>query len=398
MAGYFEKVLTDSWENVYEDSYQVSSENFPDLEGPPWAVSKFRLRGGKQDGVDLVTIDNGYMTVTVVPTRGMGILEAFIDDVTLGWDSPVKEVVHPAYVNEEARGGLGWLEGFGELMCRCGLSYHGAAGEDVIRDKTGAQTRITLPLHGTIANTPASRLVVRIELEPPYRLSVAGEVYDTQMFGSSYRLASTVSTVPGSDQFTVSDVIENLGGTSSELELLYHCNYGPPILGEGSRLLAPVQFACPRDERAKEGMANWQSYGPPELGFVEQCYFLRMHGDEQGRTVVALADPEEKLAATIRYSVEQLPAFTIWKNTAAEADGYVTGLEPGTDYPNPRVFERSKGRVIGLPGGSTYEAELTFGLVTGADEMARLKDEISSLAEGKGTEVSEDPDPEYCPT
>jgi hypothetical protein len=122
-----------------------------------------------------------------------------------------------------------------------------------------------------------------------------------------------------------------------------------------------------------------------------------MHGDAEGRTLVALVDPDEKLAASIRYSVEQLPAFTIWRNTAAEADGYVTGLEPGTDYPNSRAFERQKGRVVGLPPRGVYEAQLTFGLVAGADGVAGLRREVASLAEGKESRVSEGPDPDYCP-
>ena len=75
-------------------------------------------------------------------------------------------------------------------------------------------------------------------------------------------------------------------------------------------------------------MANWDSFGAPEAGFVEQCYFLRMHTDDEGRTLAALVDPEGTAAVSIRYSAEHLPAFTIWRNTAAEADGYVVGLEP----------------------------------------------------------------------
>ncbi|MCK4283312.1 MAG: aldose 1-epimerase family protein [Candidatus Brocadiae bacterium] len=397
MPGCFQEVLTDVTENVYRDCYQLSSDNFPGMECPSWCVRKFTLKGGKQHGVDVVSIDNGHMTVVVVPTRGMNIQEAHTADLRLGWNSPVKGMVHPAYVDEEARGGLGWIEGFTELMCRCGLAFHGAPGEDFVSDNTGAQTSVMLPLHGTISNTPATRVVVRVDLGPPHALSVLGEVVDSRMFGPSYRLVSTVSTVPGSAEFTVSDRMENVGGSSSELELLYHCNYGPPLLGEGSRLLAPVQFICPRDARAKQDMATWNSYGPPEPGFVEQCYFLRMHSDRQGRTVVALADPQGDCAATIRYSVNELPAFTIWRNTAAQEDGYVTGLEPATDYPNARSFERSKGRVIELPSTGAYEVSLTFGLVVGGDQVARLRGEISSLTEGKETTVCEDPDSDYCP-
>jgi hypothetical protein len=267
-----------------------------------------------------------------------------------------------------------------------------------VRTNTGAEQRIMLPLHGTIANAPATHVSVRVGLRPPYELAVIGQVRDTAMFGPSLELRSTVSTLPGSREFAVSDVVENVGGTPAELELLYHCNYGPPLLGEGSRLLAPVRFVCPWNKRAAEGMPDWNAYGPPEPGFIEQCYCLRLHGDQDGRSLVALLSPDERLAATIRYSIAQLPAFTIWKNTAAEQDGYVTGLEPGTDYPNPRAFERKHGRVITLPAGGTHEARLAFGLVVGADEVAQLRSEVAALGEGKECVVHKEPDAGYCPT
>ena len=38
--------------------------------------------------------------------------------------------------------------------------------------------------------------------------------------------------------------------------------------------------------------------------------------------------------------------------------GYVTGLEPGTDYPNAKSFERDKGRVVKMAAGETYGATL----------------------------------------
>jgi Domain of unknown function (DUF4432) len=397
MADYFEQVLTDGWRNTHLEQYRLTSENFPGYVGPAWKIKRMTLVGGKQHGVDLIAIHNGHMQVVVVPTRGMSVLEASTEDLRLGWDSPVRQVVHPMYMDVESLGGIGFLRGFNELVCRCGLSSHGAPSPDAVRNNNGDMVEVTLPLHGTICNTPAVRVVVRVQLKPPYELSVMGEVCDTQMFGAAWRLLTTVSTVPGSNEFTVSDTIENMCDTPSEMELLYHCNYGPPMLGEGAQFVAPVKFCCPRDAGAATGMDRWELYGAPEPGRTEQCYLLRMHGDAQNRTVTALIAADEKHATSIRYSLDQLPAFTLWKNTAGEADGYVTGLEPGTDYPNPRAFEREKGRVLSLPPGGIYEAELTYAIVNGADAVAELKGEIAALAERKDRTISSTPDPEYSP-
>ncbi len=397
MAERFEKVLIDAFANVYEEQYRISSENFVHSEGPSWEIRKFTLKGGKQHGVDLVEIDNGHMTVAVVPTRGMAILEASTEDVSLSWSSPVRQVVHPAYVDEESRGMLGWLEGFNEFVCRCGLAFNGGPGDDEVATNTGDRRTVSLPLHGTVANTPAARLAVTVRLKPPSEIGVVGEVYDTQMYGSSFRLISSVLTVPGAAEFRVEDTVQNLSGLPQEVELLYHCNYGPPLLGEAATFLAPAAFVCPRDGRAAEGIASWDAYGAPQVGFTEQCYFLRNHADEKGWTMVALVDPERKLAGTIRYSVRDLPAFTLWKDTAAEEDGYVTGLEPGTDYPNSRRFEREKGRVVTVPPGGELKTALRFGLVAGTRAVARVTSDIAALSDGKPCAVQERPDPEYCP-
>lgn len=397
MADYLERVLTDGWESIWLDSYEITSDNLLGYEGPDWRIRKFSLKGGKQHGVDLVEIDNGLMTVVVLPTRGMGILEAYTDEASLGWNSPVREVVHPSYIQAEARGGLGWLGGFNEFVCRCGLNYNGAPGEDVIRTNTGAEKTSILPLHGSIANTPAMRVCVRVQLREPYELAVIGEVRDAAMFGPAFDMLSTISTIPGTRTFTVSDSIANASAMPAELELLYHCNYGPPLLGQGAQLLAPVEFVTPRDARAQEDLDTWNVYGPPEAGFSEQCYFLRMHADADGRTVVGLANPDRSVVATIRYDVAALPAFTIWRNSAAEADGYVTGLEPGTDYPNNRMFEREQGRVVELPPEGSYDVSVEFGLLEGRQEVNRLQEEVSVLMEGRATTIREAPDPTYSP-
>jgi len=397
MAGALEKLLMDAATNHYVESWQISSADLPAFKGPRWVITKFVLRGGKQHGVDVVELDNGEMVITIVPTRGMNILEARCGETVLGWRSPVREVVHPAYVQAESRGGLGWLEGFNELMCRCGLECTGLPGQDAIVDNQGNQTVVTLPLHGRISNCPASRLWVRVETQRPYRLTVGGEVPETRFFGPSYVLRTAVSTVPGSREFTIADEVQNLCATPREMELLYHCNYGPPLLGKGARLVAPVRKLSARDRVALRNIRSWDSFGAPRAGFVEQCYFMTLHSDRRGRTAVALVGPQGDLAASIRFSVRQLPAFTLWKNTAAEEDGYVTGLEPGTDYPNNRHFERERGRVVRLDAGGVYRAGITLGLVRGKSAVGELCDEIQALARGKPVEICRSVDPEMSP-
>ena len=97
-------------------------------------------------------------------------------------------------------------------------------------------------------------------------------------------------------------------------------------------------------------MSNWNRYGPPQSGYVEQVYFLDLAADAEGQTEALLQNADGSRGASLQFSLKQLPYMTLWKNTSAEADGYVTGLEPATNYPNLRSTERKFGRVPLLEG------------------------------------------------
>ena len=88
-------VLTSAEHNIDVGDWQIGARETGIAPDAKWSVRRERLHGGKQDDVDLIVIDNGRMTITLVPTRGMGILRVVSGDMRLGWDSPVHEVVHP---------------------------------------------------------------------------------------------------------------------------------------------------------------------------------------------------------------------------------------------------------------------------------------------------------------
>jgi hypothetical protein len=109
---------------------------------------------------------------------------------------------------------------------------------------------------------------------------------------------------------------------------------------------------------------------------------------------VQLNAPDEELAFVVHFDTKTLPYFTQWKNTGAEADGYVTGLEPGTGFPNPRSFEEQQGRVVELGPGETREFNLKLEGVTDAVRVQRIENEISDLSLGR-TELQEF-DADWC--
>ena len=157
--------------------------------GTTISVTKSVLHGGKQEGVDVISLDNGQMTVVIVPTRGMSILGATMGKVRLGWDSPIREVVHPSMINLHDRDGLGWLDGFNEWLVRCGLEFAGHPGTDTFRDNTGKLAEQNLTLHGKIGNIPASEVMFWVDKDPPYAMHLKGQVNERSFYGAALQLA-----------------------------------------------------------------------------------------------------------------------------------------------------------------------------------------------------------------
>ena len=387
----FQQTLTDTATNVRVDAWETNRRALTPKCPADWSVRKFTLHGGKQEGVDVIEVDNGTLRFAVCPTRGMGILWVKRGDVRLGWDSPVKETVHPRHVNLQSRGGLGWLEGFNEWMCRCGLESNGHPGTDKFINNVGDEAEMELTLHGKIANIPASKVEVLIDPAPPHRITVRGRVDERMFYGPKLELHAEVSTVPGSNTITISDRIVNRGGAPQEFQVLYHSNYGPPLLGEGSTVVAPAKQVTPFNDHAAKSVYDYAVYAAPTDNFIEQVYCLRVHAGENDRTTVMLRNKAGDRAASMSYSVKELPYLTVWKNTNSLGEGYVTGIEPGTNYPYNRRLERLAGRVPKLAPGAEWKASFDVSIHLGADEVGKVAERIAAIQAGRKPRIDADP-------
>ncbi len=387
----FHQTLTSVSRNIHLDNWQVSHSDFNDKFSAPWSVRKYTLHGGKQEGVDVIVVDNGRLSFAVVPTRGMNVLKVEMGDIRLGWDSPVKEVVHPQFVNLQSRGGLGWLEGFNEWMARCGLEWAGHPGKDKFINNTGDEAEMDLTLHGKIGNIPASEVEVVIERSAPYRIRIRGRVDERMFYGPKLELWTEISTEPGSNSFRVEDEVRNYGAYDQEFQIIYHANYGPPLLGAGSRFVVAAKEVRPFNAHAAKSLNQFAEYAAPAKGFIEQVYGVIPFADENNRATVMLRNAAGDRGVTMSYLVDQLPYFTLWKNTTAIEEGYVTGLEPGTGFPANRSIERKAGRVPKLKPNETRKFAIDFAILSGKEQVNREAAAIAGLQSSRQTQFNPQP-------
>ncbi len=350
-----EFTLIDAKAGVDVGNWKVSSQSLGIKSKAKFSIEKKRLHGGKQEGVDVLLINNGVMQMTLVPTRGMGIYQVKSGDLRLGWDSPVKEIVNPAFINLERMNGLGWLDGFNEMMVRCGYEWTGHPGVD--DDGT------LLSLHGRAQNTPASVVKVTIDEKAPYAIHIRGEV-DERTFKKTELVTWTgITVVPGENHFDVHDELTNLADYEHEYQIIYHSNFGTPILEEGAVITAAAKEISPFNDYAKGGLKDWQTYMKPTKGFDEMVFNLVPKADAAGNSLAVLHNKAGDKGVAVGYNVQQLPVLTIWKNTDTLKQGYVTGIEPGTSYAYNRKYQRALGLVPKIQPGETKRFDLTYTLL-----------------------------------
>ena len=343
---------------------------------PTLGIRTERLRGGWQHGVKLLHVHNGRLTAALCPTRGMGIIGACCDGVRLGWDSPVREIVHPRHVDLTRNGGTGWLDGFNEFIVRCGLQNIGRPGWD--DGPAGDKTFLTL--HGRIANQPARAVKVRRFGEGANRrLFVSGRVQEPTATGGRLELTTEFSCRAGARAFTLRDTILNPGSKPEEFSVLYHVNLGVPLLGRGARFLAPISSAAPINPTASRRMRALADYDNPRTGRPEEVFALRLLGDRNAKTVVALVDPTGTRAVSLAFSLRELSCMTLWKQLGGPGERYVTGLEPGTNYPQHRSLERRQGRMRTLAPGNAHRIRIDCRVHLGASAIRRLQRRIAAL-------------------
>ena len=384
--------LIDQSSGLQKEPYlQIRDKDLPGLGKA--GVTKRTWSGGLSDGVVGVELNNGKISLQVLPTRGMGIHDVTLSGdselATIGWKSPVRGPVNPAFVDVGEPSGLGWLDGFDEFFVRCGLESNGAPEFD---DQTRA---LKFPLHGRIANKPAHEVELTIDTDKQ-ELSLRGVVEESRFHFQKLRMTSTITTKFGSSSFTVRDEIENVSALPATMQMLYHINFGLPLLDAGSRVVAPVKMLVPRTPRAASGIKSWDSYPAPEPGFEEMVYFFELNADNGGATRTLLKNAHSTRGVSLVFNKQQLPWFTLWKDTAAAADGYVTGLEPGTNFPNPRSFETAKKRVVHLAPGQKQVFDMTVEIHGSPQEVSAAEAAVAKIQAGRPAQVMDQPTAEWC--
>jgi len=301
-----------------------------------------RLVGGKGDGLRLIQVRNGSgLEITVSADRCADISRVTFKGDNMGYFSPCGYVA-PAYYDKD---GIGFLKSFtAGFLTTCGLTAVGSPCSDQGE---------TLPLHGTIANTPCDQIGWT---EDDDEIVISARINDSVIFAHKLVMQREIHVSKRDNVITVRDTVTNNGDAVSPLMLLYHMNMGYPLLSEKAQLTIDSVDVVPRNDHAARDIATWNQMLPPTKGFEEQCYYHKFKGEGHAR----IWNPDIQKGLQISFDSGQLDNFCEWKMMGWH--DYVLGLEPGNCTADGRDVMRQRGILKFLePGQSkTYEVNVKF--------------------------------------
>lgn len=296
-------------------------------------VKAYRLSDGLADGVRALDLRNGRgLELTVLPDRGLDISELRFEGVNCGFFSKTG-VTNPAYYQED--GSRGFLKRFyAGMLTTCGMTYAGAACEDEGR---------ALGLHGPFSNTPVEAVGWQEAYEDEEKLlRVRGQVREACVFEENLRLERELTLHTERNVLRIRDTVTNLGFAQSPLMLVYHVNFGYPLLDDGARVYGSSRRVEPRDEIARQGLDKYDRMEHPGIGRPEECFFHTEEPDPE-RAFAMLVNEKLGMAAILRFDGRVFPLLCEWK--CMMAGDYALGLEPTT----AGVLGRAQARKQHLP-------------------------------------------------
>ncbi len=336
-------LINPSWHDKFSNAAQIGGIETSVLDnGPGW-------------GTRIAWINTGTgLRYKVVIDRAMDIADAFYNQHCLTWLN-LPGVTSPQPFSDK---GIDWLRTFnGGLLTTCGLSHVGGPESDEYGERG---------LHGLISNIPA-QIESIIQPDPvngKMEMSITGITQQTQIFGPSLALKRTISGTLGKASIKIHDEVINRGNETVPLMLLYHFNFGWPLVDEGTDIIWKGDWQ-PRDGDINNRVFNKNNNfrkcpAPMEAhnGSGEDVVLVDITPDNKGMCICGLYNPLIGVAVTLKFLKKQLPWFTNWQHWGKGE--YVTGLEPGTNPPIGQAKARAQNDLLFIKPGESKIYDLEF--------------------------------------
>lgn len=309
-------------------------------------IKNYILTDGKSQGVKCIDADLGDLKFTIVADRGLDIGGVRYCGKQYAFISK-NGIVSPSFYNPDT---FGWLEGFGGgLLVTCGLQN---AGEPC--EYKGAKHG----LHGKISNIPAENVSISQNNESgEIQITISAVVRETTLMGCDYELHRIIKSKVGGNTIIVEDKIINCSDAAQPLMLLYHLNFGYPLISPKTKLdIKNSKKIIPFGEVAKKALSKRYEFYPPTPGMHEEVFLHEL--DEGLPGEFHLTNEESSMKLSVRFSADTLPNLGLWKSL--RPNEYAVGVEPCNNNIRGVEWESKHGKLRMLEPGEEEHTNIEF--------------------------------------
>ena len=324
------------------------------------------LDNGAGRGTRIAWVNTGAgLRFKVVIDRAMDIYDCTFNNTNVTWLSHTG-ITAPQPFSD---GGLDWLRTFGGgLLTTCGLAHTGGPETDEFGSRG---------LHDEISNQVAE--IESIIQPDPWAgkmdMSITGKIKQTKALGPNLELRRTITATLGKPGLRIHDEITNRGNTGAPHMLLYHFNFGWPLVDAGTQLLWQGTWQ-PREGNANKIFNDGNNFKlcPPPLyehsGRGEEVAMIDIEHDANDQCTCGLYNAKLQLALSLTFNKKQLPWLINWQHWGKNE--YVTGLEPSTNTLVGQAKAREQKELIFLQPFETRSYDLKIDVLADADTIGEL--------------------------
>lgn len=312
-------------------------------------IREARLLRGRGQHTEVAEFFNAAgLRFTVVPDRCMDLYDCSYKGVNLSFQSKNGLLSPQAFSAADGEFAEQWPGG---MLVTCGLDNVGGA----------CIAGGNYPTHGRTSNVPAKNFGTEARWEGGrYVLRATGEIHQTKLYGRHLSIRRTIETALDEKVIRLHDVITNFEAEDEPYQILYHFNFGYPLLQADSCVTASKADIIPMNNLSQDSFHMM----PPEDGRGEELYFRTNLGD---RACGVIYNERLELGAYIAFDTKNLPNMLQWKNM--KSHDYVLALEPCNTFGLPRNAALEQGKIAVLPSYSSVENHIELGVLDGLTEI-----------------------------
>ena len=326
----------------------------------------FCFTDGAAKGMRAIEVNTGSgFQFTILPDRGLDIADARYCGIPIAYITKAG-LKAPSYCQM----GPGEFPRYfmAGLVTTCGFDN---AGDDILLDG------IYYPQHGRRTVTPAENVSIRKYWQNgQYFLEVSGVLRIASLFGENIVNSRTIEVQMGADHVRIRDTITNEAAQRQPYMLMYHCNFGFPIVSEDSYVVSNHRTFEYFDCVSRQAGRTPRTFDAPEKQFEQNVFMLQEPADQ--RVKAAVINPKINLAGYVECNYDELDCFSQWIQLAEQ--DYVLGLEPGKNHPVGIRRALDDGTVSCLEPGETHQCGITIGILKGEETADYEKGIIAELS------------------